>query len=188
MGLSGQGIVSFLSSVQLPADAQKIITDVFALKFTDNNNPNTKLTTNFTDSIVPESLAPSRPANGASVVPTVQIINMPDKTGPSRGGDPGKGLDHIPGPPDVRTFNGAFTERVGATTVPRSIRFPTRSALSTSTPAIFRPRAPNSVRSPTRMRTTTTSRRRWRSSWPRSWRSKYRFKSAADRESGVAPP
>jgi hypothetical protein len=63
MGLSGQGIVSFLSSVQLPADAQKIITDVFALKFTDNNNPNTKLTTNFTDSIVPESLAPIRLAN-----------------------------------------------------------------------------------------------------------------------------
>jgi Peptidase M10 serralysin C terminal len=43
----------------------------------------------------------------------VQIINVPDKTGSHS--DPGKGLDHIPGRPDVRTFNSAFTERVGAT-------------------------------------------------------------------------
>jgi VCBS repeat-containing protein len=33
----------------------------------------------------------------------------------ARASDPGRGLDHIPGPPEVRTFNGAFTERVGAT-------------------------------------------------------------------------
>ena len=49
--INGQGTVSFLSSVQLSPDAQKIITDVFSLKFSDLNNPNTKLTTNFTDSI-----------------------------------------------------------------------------------------------------------------------------------------
>ena len=47
--INGQGAVSFLSSVQLSPDAQKIISDVFSLKFTDLNNPNTKLTTNFTD-------------------------------------------------------------------------------------------------------------------------------------------
>ena len=32
--INGQGIVSFQSSVQLSPDAQKIITDVFSLKFT----------------------------------------------------------------------------------------------------------------------------------------------------------
>ena len=37
--VSGQGTVNFLSSVQLSPDAQKIISDVFALKFTDLNNP-----------------------------------------------------------------------------------------------------------------------------------------------------
>ena len=47
--INGQGAVSFQSSVQLSPDAQKIISDVFSLKFTDLNNPNTKLTTNFTD-------------------------------------------------------------------------------------------------------------------------------------------
>ena len=53
--INGQGAVSFQSSVQLSPDAQKIISDVFSLKFTDLNNPNTKLTSNFTDSIVPET-------------------------------------------------------------------------------------------------------------------------------------
>ena len=37
--VNGQGTVNFLSSAQLSPDAQKIITDVFALKFTDLNNP-----------------------------------------------------------------------------------------------------------------------------------------------------
>src|SRR3979490_2605356 len=39
--VNGQGTASFLSSAQLSADAQKIITDVFAQKFTDNANPKT---------------------------------------------------------------------------------------------------------------------------------------------------
>ena len=69
--INGQGAVSFQSSVQLSPDAQKIISDVFSLKFTDLNNPNTKLTTNFTDSIVPENFVPQagqqrfRPGNAS---------------------------------------------------------------------------------------------------------------------------
>ena len=42
--INGQGEVSFQSSVQLSPDAQKIISDVFSLKFTELKNPNTKLT------------------------------------------------------------------------------------------------------------------------------------------------
>ena len=37
--VSGQGVVSFNSSVQLSQEAQDIINKVFALKFTDNSNP-----------------------------------------------------------------------------------------------------------------------------------------------------
>ena len=37
--INAQGNVSFLSGAQLSAEAQKIITDVFSLKFTNNTNP-----------------------------------------------------------------------------------------------------------------------------------------------------
>src|SRR6202008_4020349 len=49
--VNGQGSVSFVSSAQLSPDAQKIITDVFAQKFTDNSNP--KDTTHFTSDVIP---------------------------------------------------------------------------------------------------------------------------------------
>lgn len=113
--INGQGTVSFLSSVQLSADAQKIITDVFALKYTDLTNPNTKLTTNFTDSITQsQGTFINRSADGTGVPVTAQFVVVPDKQPtPSGGGTPG--LDHIPGPPAVATFNSAFTERVGVT-------------------------------------------------------------------------
>ena len=87
--INGQGAVSFLSSVQLSPDAQKIITDVFSLKFTDLNNPNTKLTTNFTDSIVPQTSFLKLASNDFVPV-TLQFLNIPDKpaTGPSTGPGP----------------------------------------------------------------------------------------------------
>ncbi len=76
--INGQGAVSFQSSVQLSPDAQKIISDVFSLKFTDLNNPNTKLTTNFTDSIVPETSFLKLASNDFVPV-TLQFFNIPDK-------------------------------------------------------------------------------------------------------------
>ena len=76
--INGQGAVSFQSSVQLSPDAQKIISDVFSLKFTDLNNPNTKLTTNFTDTITPETVFLKLASN--DVVPvTLQFVNIPDR-------------------------------------------------------------------------------------------------------------
>ena len=51
--VSGQGVVSFLSSAQLSPEAQDVITKVFALKFTDNANP--KSNTHFTDIGVPQN-------------------------------------------------------------------------------------------------------------------------------------
>ncbi|KRR12640.1 VCBS domain-containing protein, partial [Bradyrhizobium valentinum] len=112
--INGQGGVSFQSSVQLSPDAQKIITDVFSLKFSDLNNPNTKLTTNFTDSIVPETLFLKLASN--DVVPvTLQFVNIPDRPAPAPAPAPVGGLTHIPGPPQAAAFGGATTERVDVT-------------------------------------------------------------------------
>ena len=51
--VSGQGVVSFNSSVQLSQEAQDVINKVFALKFTDNSNPQSN--TRFTDVGVPQN-------------------------------------------------------------------------------------------------------------------------------------
>ena len=91
--INGQGSVSFVSSAQLSPDAQKIITDVFSLKFTDLNNPNTKLTTNFTDSIIPETLFLKLASNDFVPV-TLQFLNVPDKPAGSTGTGPSPELSH----------------------------------------------------------------------------------------------
>jgi len=112
--INGQGNVSFNSSVQLSPDAQKIISDVFSLKFTDLNNPNTKVTTNFTDSIVPETLF-VKLAAGDIVPVRLQLIDVPDRpiTGPGTG--PGPQLTHIPGPPAAAAFGSSVAERIDLT-------------------------------------------------------------------------
>lgn len=112
--INGQGSVTFQSSVQLSPDAQKVISDVFSLKFTDLNNPNTKLTTNFTDSIVPQTSFLKLASNDFVPV-TLQFVNVPDKPAPSPGTGPSPHLDHIPGPPAAAAHGGSFTERVDIT-------------------------------------------------------------------------
>ncbi|MGF6307469.1 VCBS repeat-containing protein [Bradyrhizobium sp. i1.8.4] len=112
--VNGQGSVSFVSSAQLSADAQKLVSDVFALKFTDNSNPNTKLTTNFTDSVVPVSTS-FKLAGGDNSSPIVILLTFVNNSGPQAGGIPNTMLDHIPGPPQVVTQDAAFTEQAGLT-------------------------------------------------------------------------
>ncbi|ANW04717.1 VCBS domain-containing protein [Bradyrhizobium icense] len=112
--VSGQGTVSFQSSVQLSPDAQKIISDVFSLKFTDLNNPNTKLTNNFTDSIVPETLF-VKLAGGEFIPVTLQLLNIPSGATPSADPGPPPRLVHIPGPPQAAAHGGAVTERIDVT-------------------------------------------------------------------------
>src|SRR5439155_24302166 len=112
--INGQGSVSFQSSVQLSPDAQKIISDVFSLKFTDLNNPNTKLTTNFPDSIVPQTSFLKLASN--DVIPvTLQFLNIPDKPAVTPASGPDPRPDHIPGPPLAAASGGALTERAGIT-------------------------------------------------------------------------
>ncbi|WOH65851.1 VCBS domain-containing protein [Bradyrhizobium sp. BWA-3-5] len=115
--INGQGAVSFQSSVQLSPDAQKIISDVFSLKFTDLNNPNTKLTTNFTDTIQPDTLFLKLASN--SVVPvTLQFLNIPERIVAGQDTPPVEKLVHIPGPPQAAAFGGAVSERTGVTANP----------------------------------------------------------------------
>jgi VCBS repeat-containing protein len=112
--INGQGAVSFQSSVQLSPDAQKIISDVFSLKFTDLNNPNTKLTTNFTDTLTPETVFLKLASN--DVVPvTLQFANIPDR--PTSGPPPGTEVrpDHIAGPPLASASGGVVAERIDIT-------------------------------------------------------------------------
>ena len=112
--INGQGTVSFLSSAPLSPDAQKVITDVFSLKFSDLNNPNTKLTTNFNDSIVPDSSL-VKLAGGDFVPVQLKFIDVPDKPAASPGTGPSPRLEHIPGAPDAGASGGAFTELTNIT-------------------------------------------------------------------------
>lgn len=110
--VNGQGTVSFLSSAQLSADAQKIITDVFAQKYTDNTNP--KDTTHFTDSIVPQTTFGTL-GTGQVIPVIVQVGSVPDKLDTSGPSGPTDTVHHIDQAPDVATHSGAFTEHAGIT-------------------------------------------------------------------------
>src|SRR3954471_12284967 len=112
--INGQGAVSFQSSVQLSPDAQKIISDVFSLKFTDLNNPNTKLTTNFNNSIIPDNLFLKLASNDFSPV-KLQFLLIPEKLTVATETGPEPRLTHIPGPPLAAAAGGAFIELAGLT-------------------------------------------------------------------------
>ncbi|WP_245330424.1 VCBS domain-containing protein [Bradyrhizobium sp. AS23.2] len=86
-----------VSSALLSPDVQKLITDVFTLKFTDNNS-NTKLTTNFTDTITQTS-AGIVIKTPAGYIATAVFTNLnpqdphgPDISTPTVGRFPGKPL------------------------------------------------------------------------------------------------
>lgn len=95
------GNVSISNALMSP-DIQKLITDVFTLKFTDNNN-NTKLTTNFTDSITQtaDGLMIKTPS-GATAVPIFTNLNLQGSEGP---GQTTSTSTRIPGPPDSRSLD-----------------------------------------------------------------------------------
>ncbi|WP_291852221.1 VCBS domain-containing protein [Bradyrhizobium sp.] len=112
--INGQGGVSFQSSVQLSPDAQKIITDVFSLKFSDLNNPNTKQTNNFTDTVVPENML-VKLAGGDIVPVTVQLVSVPDGFVSAASQGPPTTRDRIPGPPSADASGGALAEVLDTT-------------------------------------------------------------------------
>ena len=107
--ISGNGNVSFLSSVQLSPDAQSLINQLFAWKYT-NADPNPKSDTHFTDTIIPQSFG-LKLADGTIITAIPQYVYVPEKVTKSGGTGPGDRLDHIPGKPTVVTSNGASAER-----------------------------------------------------------------------------
>lgn len=102
------GNVSVTNALLSP-DVQKLITDVFTLKFTDNNT-NTKLTTNFTDTITQNgNIVFIKTDTGATATATfTNTVN--NGTGPGQGGTD-RGGDRFPGPPDARTLDANGNEK-----------------------------------------------------------------------------
>ncbi|MGY4431531.1 VCBS repeat-containing protein [Bradyrhizobium sp. F1.13.1] len=113
------GNVSISNALMSP-DIQKLITDVFTLKFTDNNS-NTKLTQNFTDSITQTgNIVVIKTDTGTTATATFTNLTQPGAQ--DSGHDPSSST-RIPGPPDARSLdlNGnvqkafALTERADTT-------------------------------------------------------------------------
>ncbi|WP_439372828.1 VCBS domain-containing protein [Bradyrhizobium sp. DASA03120] len=113
------GNVSIGNALMSP-DIQKLITDVFTLKFTDNNS-NTKLTTNFTDTLTPMSLeVVFKSASGPVVTATFVHLNL---QGSQVATASTPQAERIPGQPIAQSFDAdgnvktafALTERANAT-------------------------------------------------------------------------
>ena len=89
------GAVSITNSPLSP-DLQKLISDVFTLKFSDAN-PQTLQ--HFTDSITPQALAPIMLANGTSATPIVLLVNTAADSSGAKGGGTTNGTPRVDGPP-----------------------------------------------------------------------------------------
>jgi hypothetical protein len=99
----------------LSPEIQKLITDVFSLKFTDGTN--TKSLDHFTDTITPTTFGPTKFALGTGALPTIPIIVnlvVANSDGPD---SPTLTKGHVPVPPSVNSVTGDFTvlERPGVT-------------------------------------------------------------------------
>ncbi|MBR0989379.1 VCBS domain-containing protein [Bradyrhizobium japonicum] len=149
------GNVSISNALMSP-DVQKLITDVFTLKFTDNNT-NTKLTTNFTDTLTPMSQdVVFKSASGAVVTATFVNLNTQGSETPST---PPPAATRIPGQPIVQSFDAsgkvtsafALTERADVTgdthsdTISGLIRFLDQNLGDRPTTSISLADAPNYV-------------------------------------------
>ncbi|MHC4052307.1 VCBS domain-containing protein [Bradyrhizobium sp. 25ACV] len=149
------GNVSISNALMSP-DVQKLITDVFTLKFTDNNT-NTKLTTNFTDTLTPMSLdVVFKSGGGAVATATFVNLNPQGSEAPSTSTPP---IVRIPGQPIVQSFDAggnvktafALTERADVTgdthsdTISGLIRFVDQNLGDRPTVSVSLAEAPNYV-------------------------------------------
>ncbi|QQO19548.1 FecR domain-containing protein [Bradyrhizobium diazoefficiens] len=149
------GNVSISNALMSP-DVQKLITDVFTLKFTDNNT-NTKLTTNFTDTLTPisQDLA-FKSGSGPVVIATFVNLNPQGSEAPSTSTPL---IVRIPGQPVVQSFDASgnvkaafsMAERAGTTgdthtdTISGLIRFVDQNLGDRPSVSISLAEAPNYV-------------------------------------------
>ncbi len=80
----------------LTPEVQKLITDVFAQKFTDNSNPRTF--DHHTDTPIPDSFSPFKVGN-VTVTPVILLVNAPVNTPAPAAIGLGPQIQHIDGPP-----------------------------------------------------------------------------------------
>jgi VCBS repeat-containing protein len=92
------GAVSFTNSPLSP-ELQKLITDVFSLKFTDNSN--TKTFDHPTDTLIPQSFGAMKLADGTFSVPFVLNTKLPDSPAAAPSSGPGSSPARIPGAPNA---------------------------------------------------------------------------------------
>ena len=149
------GNVSISNALMSP-EVQKLITDVFSLKFTDNNT-NTKLTTNFTDTIIPFSQdVVFKSGSGLAVIATFVNLTPPGQEGSQTSTPP---VTRVPGQPIAQSFDlggnvktaFALTERADTTgdtqadTISGLIRFIDQNLGDRPTVSVSLAEAPNYV-------------------------------------------
>ncbi len=92
-----QGQIS-ITNAPLPPDIQKLIIDVFTLKFTDANPQQNQ---HFTDTIVPQTPQTITLANGTSATAFAIKVNTDSGAQVTAQGGPTNSVVHIPGPPQA---------------------------------------------------------------------------------------
>ena len=125
--VNGQGVVTFIASAQIPANAQQLINEIFALKFTDANPKYIGIPP--LDSITPDTfvvkLADGTPINQLPIL--LIFIAVDTLSGPPPSG--GNTQFHLNIPPELVASSNHFTERFLTTgntaldTVSGTIRF-----------------------------------------------------------------
>lgn len=106
-----------ISNALLSPDIQKLITDVFTLKFTDNNS-NTKLTSNFTDSITQTSQdLVFKSGAGPVVIATFTNLNTQDSHGP---GNSTPTATRLPGQPLAQSLDSSGNVKTAFTVTERA--------------------------------------------------------------------
>jgi hypothetical protein len=93
-----QGVIT-QSNAPLSPDVQKLIEQVFTLKFTDNTNPNPKTNTGQNDSVTPQTGPVIKTASGDTATPIVLIVDANTSHLLDNPSGPIVGPFHIPGPP-----------------------------------------------------------------------------------------
>ncbi len=107
--VNGQGVVTFIASAQIPANAQQLINEIFSLKFTDANPKYIGIPP--VNTITPDTfvvkLADGTPISQLPILLTFVVANMP--AGPPSGSNP---RFHVNIPPDLIAFGNQFSERL----------------------------------------------------------------------------
>ena len=97
------GVIS-QTTVPLSPDIQKLITDVFQQKFTDNDT-NTKTTSPTNDTLTPQNGPLIKLANGTTAQPVYVVTGAQNNAPPPPSSNPSQSSPHVDGPPHLDIVN-----------------------------------------------------------------------------------